>query len=59
MVSPGSGDDREAFIDAWVKATADEDAFERTVVGVTITVESGDLDPVELAAVVAVLGRRR
>ncbi|MEH1017671.1 Pycsar system effector family protein [Micromonospora sp. CPCC 206060] len=27
------GDDREAFIDAWVKAAADEDAFERAVVG--------------------------
>ncbi|WP_233579157.1 hypothetical protein [Micromonospora sp. BL4] len=27
------GDDREAFIDAWVTATADEDAFERAVVG--------------------------
>ncbi|MFF3854445.1 Pycsar system effector family protein [Micromonospora sp. NPDC002575] len=27
------GDDREAFIDAWVEAAADEDAFERAVVG--------------------------
>lgn len=27
------GDDREAFIDAWVEATSDEDAFERAVVG--------------------------
>lgn len=27
------GDDREAFIDAWVKETTDEDAFERAVVG--------------------------
>lgn len=27
------GDDRDAFIDAWLEATADEDAFERAVAG--------------------------
>lgn len=27
------GDDREAFIDAWLEAAADEDAFERAVAG--------------------------